>query len=236
MRKEPFFVNDIVHVYNRGNRKQLIVHDAKDRWHFLQMLYYFNTEKTPDNPFRNLRELLKSDFNSRLLWPKEWGTRQPIVLILAFALMKNHFHLLLQEIKEGGTSLFMQRLGTGMTSYSNLKYQEVGRLFHGSYKAKRVDKDNYLRSLDVYIQVKNPFELYSGGLKKAVQEFDKAFDWATQYPYCSLGDYMGHRNSQIVDTDFLKAQFSSPKEYKEFARERLLHADLDEELDVLAFD
>ena len=44
MRKEPFFVGDIVHVFNRGNSKQEIVRDDKDRKRFIQMLYYFNDE------------------------------------------------------------------------------------------------------------------------------------------------------------------------------------------------
>lgn len=63
-------MGDYVHVYNRGNRKQEIVRDAKDQWHFLQMLYYFNTEKTPENPFRDLRDKLKFDFNGSKKYQK----------------------------------------------------------------------------------------------------------------------------------------------------------------------
>ena len=232
MRKEPFSQGDFVHVYNRGNRKQPIVFDEKDKWHFLQMLYYFNTEKTPDCPFRNLRVILKSNFSKQLIWPKTWEPRKPIVSILAFVLMENHFHLLLQEITEDGIARFMQRFGTGMTKYSNTKYQQSGRLFQGSYRAKRINNDNYLRALDVYIQVKNPLELYKHGLQTAIQEFDKAFEWAVRYPYCSLGNYMRDQNLPtlpIIDTDFLKAQFSNSKEYKEFAYEYLLHREFDDE-------
>lgn len=222
MRKEPFAIGDYVHVYNRGNRKQEIVRGEKDKWHFLQMLYYFNTRTTPENPFRSLKELLKSDFNSRLVWPAAgWGRRQPIVKILAFVLMKNHFHLLLKEIMEGGVTLFMRRLGTGMTNRFNKKYNETGRLFQSAYKARRVSSDLYFQYLSVYIQVKNSFELYSGGIEKAKREFDKAFNWAAQYPYCSLGDYVGNRNSPIIDKDLLGDLFPQQGEYKKFAQECL---------------
>ena len=236
MRKEPFVVGSFVHIYNRGNRKQPIVQDAKDKWHFLQMLYYFNDEFSPANPFRELRELLKSDFNSRLTWPKEWPPHKPLVKILAFALMESHFHLLIKEIREKGTAKFMQKLGTGMTNYFNTKYQETGRLFQGAYKAKLVDEDRYLRYVSVYIQVKNPFELYSGGLQKAIEEFDEAFEWTIQYPYCSLADYAGRRNSPIIDRDLLRVLFPDSEEYKKFARECLSSMNLNEKMGALTLD
>ena len=59
MRKEPFGVGDYVHVYNRGNKKQAIVKDEHDKQHFLQMLFYFNTEITPPNQFQDLKSNLR---------------------------------------------------------------------------------------------------------------------------------------------------------------------------------
>ena len=233
MRKEPFSKNDYVHIYNRGNRKQSIVHDSRDRNRFLQMLYYFNTENTPFNQFQELSrlKLLRFNLNNSFVWPDIWQPRDPIVAIIAFALMNNHFHLLLKEIKEGGISKFMQRLGTGMTMYYNTKYQESGCLFQGSYKAKRIDEDMYLRYISVYIQIKNPLELYTGGLKKAVKEFNKAYDWVIDYPYNSLGDFVGTRNSGIIDKDIFSEIFVDQKEYKEFSRDCMLNMNLDEALE-----
>ena len=221
MRKEPFSVGSFVHVYNRGNRKQAIVRSVKDRWHFLQMLYYFNHEKSIPNTFRVLKTLLKSDFNSRLIWPKVWRERKPIVKILSFSLLENHFHLLLKEIKEGGITMFMRKLGTGMTNYSNVKYQESGRLFQGAYRARLVDEDNYLKYLSVYIQFKNVLDLYPGGAEKAFQNFDHAFEFVLQHPYGSLADYAGDRNSLIIDKDLLGELFSKKKDYKNFCKDCL---------------
>jgi len=239
MRKEPFATGDYLHVYNRGNRKQEIVRDANDRWRFLQLLYYFNTKKTPENPFRDLRDSLKSDFNSRLVWPDTWAPQEPIVAIVAFALMENHFHLLLKEVADGGLTLFMRRLGTGMTNRFNVKYNESGRLFQGAYKAKRIDADFYLEQVSVYIQVKNPFELYpNGGLEKALAEFDKAYEWAAEYPYCSLGDYAKNRNSPLIakDADVLGEVLPSRGAYKKLAREYLLNTTADKTLKTLLFN
>lgn len=125
----------------------------------------------------------------------------------------------------------MKRIGTGMGTYFNTKYDEVGRLFQGPYKSKVVEEEIYLQYLSVYIQVKNVFELYPGGYEKAIKEFDKAYEWAIQYPYCSLADYAGNRNSPIVDKDILGELFTSPEKYKEFARQCLARVNLDEKFE-----
>lgn len=236
MRKEPFTVGDYVHVYNRGNRKQPIVYDTADKWHFLQMLYYFNNETAVINPFKDLRNKLSLHFNDQLIWPKHWPKRKPLVKIIVFALMKNHFHFLLKEIKKGGITSFMRKIGTGMTGYFNLKYQQVGRLFQSAYKAKVVSNDSYLGYLSVYIQVKNPLELYSGGFKRVIGNFDKAFDWAINYPYSSLADYMGKRGYPIIGKDVLGEIFQTAKEYRSFAKDCILSMDLKERLENLAIE
>src|SRR3989344_8351173 len=195
MRKEPFGLDDYVHIFNRGNRKLPIVKDNKDKFRFLQSLYYFNTEITPSNPFRSL---LKSDFNR---WPEEWAPRKPIIKILCFTILNNHFHILAKEITRGGITLFMRRLGTGFTNYFNIRHQESGRLFQGAYKARTVSDDIYLKHLSVYIQVKNLLEAYPGGFEKSLIEFDKAFEWALEYPFSSLSvcNNKGGFVSNIVD-------------------------------------
>ena len=236
MRKEPYTVNDFVHVYNRGNRKQPIVLDAKDRWRFLLMLRYFNDEYSPPNLFRQINELWKSDFHSSFEWPSSWPSHRPLVRILCFVLMENHYHLLLEEIVGGGITRFMRKLGTGMTNYFNTKYDESGRLFQGAFKAKTVNQQEYLSYLTVYIQVKNPFELYPGGLQKAVAEFDSAFDWAMRYPYCSLADYADGRVSPIVDKGMLDEMSSSPVAYREVARQCILGLNLEDALGKLAIE
>ncbi len=236
MRKEPFTVGDCVHVYNRGNRKQIIVCDRWDKWRFLQMLYYFNNETPIINPFKSLKSKLDSNFNNRLIWPSQWSKRRPLVKIIAFVLMNNHFHLILKEVKEGGITSFMRKIGTGMTSYFNLRYKQTGRLFQGAYKAKVVLTDIYLSYLSVYIQVRNPFELYAKGFEKTVQNFDKVFDWAARYPYCSLGDYVGKRKSPIIDRDVLGEMFQSPERYRSFAKDCILSMNFKESLKTLVIE
>ncbi len=236
MRKEQFGVDSIIHVYNRGNRKQKIVIDDNDRWHFLQILFYFNDEFSPVNPFRTLRELLKFDFSSKLIWPDEWPERNKLVNIVGFSLKDNHFHLIIQEIKEGGTTKFMRKFGTGMTNYFNTKYKERGKLFQGSYKARLVDTDNYLKYLSVYVQVKNVIEMYSGGLENAILNFDHAYQFAIDYKYGSLGSQIlqNLETDKILDNHILVDLFKSG-EYKKFSKECLTFVIFDEKKSQLVY-
>lgn len=233
MRKEIFGVGDIVHVFNRGNRKQEIVRDDLDRFRFLQTIFYFNDEYSPDNPFRTLSELLKSDFNNGevLIWPSTWPARNKLVDILAFTLMDNHYHLVLQEIKEGGVAKFMQKFGTGITNRFNIRHQETGRLFQGAYKARRVGSDNYLKYLNVYLHIKNVFELYPGGIQKALREFEGAYRFATHYSYTSLGGYVHNEPNAraIISTEMLEDEFSDEREFKKFVRECIEHVSFKED-------
>jgi|SRR3989344_8940294 len=222
MRKESFGVGDIVHVFNRGNRKQEIVRDDVDRWRFLQTLFYFNDKFSPENPFRTLSELLKSDFNKEgvLVWPSEWPERDRLVDIIAFTIKDNHYHLVLQEIKEGGVAKFMHKFGTGITNRFNTRHKETGRLFQGAYKARRVGSDNYLKYLNVYLHIKNVFELYPGGIQKALDEFEDAYRFAVRYPYTSLGGYINNNSNtrEIISSDLLNDEFADEQEFKKFAR------------------
>jgi len=228
MRKEPFGVGDFVHVFNRGNRKQEIVCDENDRKNFLLVLYYLNNEESPHKPINSACNFLETNPRSNLGkfprfdlgfgWPGDWGDRKPLVKILAFILLDNHYHLILEEIKEGGVAKFMQKLGNSVTGHFNEKYEENGRLFQGPYKARRVGDDNYLRYLAVYIMVKNALEIYPGGIEAAMKNFDDAYDFAVKYPYSSLATYAGGTASPIVDTEMLKEAFPTAKDMKEFAK------------------
>ena len=215
MRKEPFTVGSYVHVIKRGVRGTNIVRDEIDRWRFILMPRHFNDDYISENWFRDLMdEKIAHTLNRPAIWPKQ----KKIVNILCYTLLDNHFHLLLQEIQEGGISKFMQKLGAGMTNCFNQKYKERGSLFQGAYKSRTVEDDVYLRYLSVYIQVKNSFELYHGGIKKASDYFEKAYDWAVNYPYCSLGGYAGLRESPLIDKGILGEMFT-PAEYKDFSKD-----------------
>lgn len=233
MRVEPFTIGNYIHVYNRGNRKAEIVRSDQDKWRFMQALRFFNDSHLSQNILRDiLGGMLVSDTNRlinklkrvpesvfELGWPPNWPEKNPLVKILCYCLLPNHFHLLLKEIREGGISKFMQKLGIGFTNYFNLKHNEVGRLFQGPYKGRTITDDIYLQYLSVYIQVINVLELFPGGLYKALQDINQALKFVEKYPFSSYQDFIGFRKSLIIDKDILSEIFSTPEEYKRFVRD-----------------
>ena len=236
MRKEPFTIGDFVHVYNRGNRNMPIVYDESDKWRFLKILRYFNDEYAPVQIFRQLTFVQKFDFCKPFEWPKDWPPHKPLVKILTYHLAPNHFHLLLKEIIPGGVTKFMRKLGVGFTNYMNIKYQEIGKIFQGSYKSRTIKDERYLQYLDTYIQVLNPFELYPGGIEQAVKEFDKTFEFAMNYPFCSLSESFKKRKLFIVERDILSEVFPNIELYKKFTYDALLFRNTREILEKLTIE
>jgi hypothetical protein len=76
--------------------------------------------------------------------------------------------------------------------------------------------------MDAYIQVFNPFELCPGGIEKSLKEFNSAFEFALNYPFCSLGECFGKRNLGIIARDILESTFPEIKMYKEFTYDALI--------------
>jgi len=76
--------------------------------------------------------------------------------LLAFCLMPNHFHLLLYiNEKPFDIAELLRRLSTSYAVYFNKKYNRVGSLFQGTYKAVRINNDSYLQHISRYIHL-NP--------------------------------------------------------------------------------
>lgn len=221
MAREPFGIDSYVHVYTRGVKKLPIFRQQKDLQRLLFNFYYFNhTDRMPDNWKREV-EISASPMDFQ--WPDAWEDRQPIVSILAFSIMNNHIHLILKEIIEGGISRFMHRVSMAYSKFINEKYEESGSLFQRPFKSRLIEEDADFRNLAVYVMVKNPFELYPGGLKRAIQNFDDAYGRMAKESLNSLGSYTGTRPSSIITKDLLGELFKTPESFKEFARDTVLY-------------
>jgi hypothetical protein len=193
MRKEPYTIDSIIHVTKRGARGVDIVRDDADRRRFVKSLFYLNDVHS--DPYWHEITAELSAFER----PKHWSEREPLVHILAWTLLSNHFHLLLQEIQKGGTAKFMQRLGGSMTMCFNQKYKERGSIFQGAYHARIVGKDAHMNYLAFYILIKNVFEMYPGGLTVATVHFDDAWEGAKKYPFSSFNGLVSGKHSPIMD-------------------------------------
>jgi putative transposase len=94
------------------------------------------------------------DHQRFLLWLRE-GARQFHVSLHAYVLMPNHLHLLATPADKEGLSRMMQWIGRHYVPYFNRKYQRVGTLYQGRFKATVIDSERYLMTCSRYIEL-NP--------------------------------------------------------------------------------
>ncbi|MDP3982013.1 MAG: transposase [bacterium] len=216
--KRKFQQGRIYHIYNRGVEKRNIFLSDGNRWRFLQGLYLFNDENVSANLLWRLeQEKGKMHFGILREYMAQAGIeRRPLVRIIADCLKENHFHLLLEEVQEGGISRFMHKLGTGYTKYFNIKYERVGPLFQGGFKAVEVKDNDQLRYLIVYINVINPGQELEPDLKLVAQDPNEILRFVEHYSWSTHLEYLGKRNSIITDKGVAGELFATPASYKKF--------------------
>ncbi|MEK7542093.1 MAG: transposase [Patescibacteria group bacterium] len=237
MRKVRFAQNCVYHIYNRGVEKRDIFLKDGDRWRFLQGLFLFNDKKSTANLLWRIERENQGKINFRILREfveKNSANRKPLVRIMADCLMLNHYHLILEELVDGGITKFMHKLGTGYTMYFNKKYERVGGLFQGTFKAVLVDNDEYLRNLIAYINVINPAELIEPGLKEeGIKHVEKVMAFADKFIWSTHQEYLEQRDSPLIDKGEAGTLFQSPGEYVEFIRMVLLNKKRDNTINHL---
>lgn len=238
MRKISFIEGKIYHVFNRSVEKRIIFSDDEDHFRFIHDLYEFNDEAPALNiyykkPFPQLYETKSRKVDIERL-KRERGKRKLLVKILAFALMPNHFHLLLQQIKESGISNFMHKLGVGYTIYFNQKHERSGSLFQGTYKAVAVEEESHFIHLPFYIHA-NPLDLTMPEWReREIEDYKKALKILESYRWSSHPDYIGKKNfPSVTQREFLLEFFGGTKGYKRSIESWLREIDLSSMKDLI---
>jgi hypothetical protein len=111
--------------------------------------------------------------------------------------MNNHIHLLIQ-VRDIPLTDFMHNTSFKYANWINKRYERVGHVFQGRYKAILVDDEPYLKTLIRYIHL-NPCE---AGLSQSPDDY-----W-----WSSHHNYLGKLAHAWVTTDFILSLFSNTKE------------------------
>ncbi|MCL5094313.1 MAG: transposase [Patescibacteria group bacterium] len=179
----------IYHVYNRGVEKRDIFLDGQDYKTFLYFLKQYLIDE--NDPLRDTK-----NYKGRTFVRRSFCGR---IELLAYVLMPNHFHLLLKQKGERDIAEFLKCLATSYSLYFNDKYDRVGTLFQGRYKAVLVKDDAYLLHLSRYIHL-NP--LNNKGPSFVIREYD----------YSSYQDYLGLRNTKWIKSKLILEMFDQNKD------------------------
>lgn len=209
--RKQYVENSYYHIYNRGVEKRLIFQDSQDYGVFLSYLKEYLMPKDeeelrsrlsdPNISYKDRDKILKllrlNNFNKE-------------ITLLAYCLMANHFHFLVNQKSAETIDKFMNSLGTRYTIYFNRKYQRVGKLYQGIYKAVIVATDEQLLHLTRYIH------------KQALALQGIAWERGMQEQPSSYLDYIGKRKTEWVHPEEILKFFSktNPKlSYEAFVKQ-----------------
>jgi len=167
------------HVYVRGGNKQKIFIEDADYKYFLKLFDRYLSNKPV---ISKTNEIYPNFLNE--------------IEILAYCLMKNHFHILIYQYELPNLEKFMQSIMTSYSRYFNLKYKRTGHIYESRYKAVRIDQNSYLQHVSRYIHL-NP----------RVWE---------RYKYSSLRYYRNENVQFWLNTNRILEQFTTKQEYLEF--------------------
>lgn len=195
MNREPFAIGEFYHIYNRGVDKRKIFSDKSDLSRFLKSMDIFNSI----DPVESLREATVAKIKK--------GKENRIVKFIAYCVNPNHYHFIVEQIREGGISEFMKRLNGGYTWYFNKKHKRSGVLFQGVFKSKHINSNEYLLHLSAYVNLNYKIHGYSGETAGLIKSSWRAYSEKVK--------------DNIAQPAIVSSQFSKRNSYKKFALDLL---------------
>lgn len=195
--------DELVHIFNRGVNKQLIFLDQTDYARMLFHLLLFQSPLPVHNVSRSV-SYFKKDFSLGHISDIKDRVSSRTVELISFVLMPNHFHIVVKELEEGGTSSYLQRIEIAYTKYFNIKYVRSGYLLQGPFQSVNINTNSQLLHLSAYVHY-NPREL------KKWKGKEDLYAWSSYQDFVSENRW-GELLSRVVILD----QFKDLVEYKNF--------------------
>ncbi len=215
MRRVEFVPQNFYHVYNRGVDKRTIFQNHNDYLRFYTSLFVFNDENYKGLFGLDVPAILR-EFGDQVTKRSDLVTN-PLVNVVSFCLMTNHFHLMLEEVSSGGITRFMHRLATGYVEYFNKKYDRTGRLFEGSFKAVLVKRDAQFEHLPRYIHL-NALDLTDLKWREGkIEDWSVAEKFLDEYPWSSHNAYLNKPQIlPVVEKSLIGKILDTPEKYRVF--------------------
>ena len=150
---------------------------------------------------------------------------KPLVSILGYCLMPNHFHIILYEHSEGGITKFMGKLLTAYSMYFNTKYERSGPLFTHPFRSEHISNEPQYLYIFSYVHL-NPISLIDENWKEnGVKNKREAKKFLESYEYSSYLDFLGKNRQEVNIIDFsLIPEYTKNMEMDFDSQEKAFHA------------
>ncbi len=215
-RLKIYLPNTFYHCYNRGVAKQTIIRDEQDMTILLRYLGDYLDEKDTQTLATIISEPGYLEYErERARNLLRLNNFYSSIHVHAFCIMPNHFHFLLEQKTADAMDSFMNSLWTRYTKYFNKKYNRVGPLFQGVYKAVQIETDQQLLYLSRYIH-RNPVA------HRRLFNPERIHEELISYPGSSYGTYCGYTRHAWVQkgmvTELLGSIRDSIAAYEDFVQ------------------
>lgn len=221
IKRPPIITGEIYHIVIRAVEEAKLFRDARDYFRMVHDLFEFNDGKAVSSYYRQEPKLTRTVLVSL---EKRHGNRDCLVEILAFCLMPNHVHLLVRQIKDGGISKFMRKIGAGYGGYYNKKYKRSGHLFQGKYRIVHVKDGKQFITVFVYIHTNPVAILVPNWKERGIKgvELQKVIKFLEDYRWSSYSDYLGKKNfPSVTIREFTLEAVGGIKEGRRFVNDWL---------------
>jgi putative transposase len=205
--RSPLVTDEYYHVFNRGVARNSVFLNKRDYEQAMLALSYYSFMQLPMKLSR-IKELSVEDRGFIL---ENLRKNKKCAEIISFVFMPNHFHFLVKQTVDEGISTFLSNFTNSYTRYFNTKYDRVGPLFQGTFKAVHVETDEQLLHLSRYIHL-NPVTSF------VIHEKD-----FLSYRWSSLRFYV-NEGSSLVETKPVLSNFKSANDYKNFVLDQVDYA------------
>ena len=197
MRKLKLQNDKFYHIYNRGVDKRNIFVDEKDYIRFIRSIKEFNKSAATQG-LHMIKHFKKQGTESL-----NFRDSVPLVVIICYSLLPNHYHFILKQNISGGISEFIKRIASGYTSYFNFKNKRSGVLFQGKFKATEINSEHKLIQLSCYINGNSE-----------IHNISKAKNWR----WSSYRDYLNLRDGTLCNKNIILNHFQNINEYKKLTK------------------
>lgn len=207
MRKDLLVNGQYYHVLSKSIAGYIIFNNDQEYLRIINLLRFYQNKRPPIrfSMFNQLSLFEQNQFLSKNPLTDE----NKLVEIIAYCIMPTRIHLILEQLLNGGISLFIKNILISYTKFFNLRHQRKGPLWEGRFKNVLVDNDSQLLHLTRYIHL-NPV---SAGLVEQPE------DWSAS----SYKEYLGEIEPDRYITKFNHILDIHQTSYKKFVNNRIAY-------------
>lgn len=141
---------------------------------------------------------------------------EKLVDVLCYAIMPDHYHLLIREVKEKGITEFIRKCNISIAKYINKIKERRGTIFESRFKSKHIDSNEYLRHLSLYIHL-NPLDFIAGKKwrEHKLENWSQYKNKLSSYKWSSLSFFLNNTPDNIISGHkIITSQFKNSGDYE----------------------